>query len=111
MANRPKENDYSKKVRAVAIETRENERIYMKWRELDLKVGDVLEVRILPDGEGDAPMGPHEVEAMSEVTIHRDSEDDGSKAQKQSARFRLNFAVYTPESPEKRVLTLPTSVV
>jgi hypothetical protein len=55
MANRAKENDYSRKVRAVAIETREKETIYMKWPELDLQVGDVLEVRILPDGEGDAP--------------------------------------------------------
>jgi hypothetical protein len=27
----------------------------MKWPQLDLQVGDVVEVRILSEGEGDAP--------------------------------------------------------
>src|SRR5690348_2250646 len=55
MANRTKENDQSKKIRAVANETQEKETVYMKWPELDLKIGDVLEIRILSDGEGDPP--------------------------------------------------------
>jgi len=55
MADRLKENDNGRRVRAVGIETRETETIYMKWPQLDLQVGDVVEVRILPEGEGDAP--------------------------------------------------------
>ena len=52
MADRPKENDHGRTVRAVGIEIRETETIYMKWPQLDLQVGDVVEVRILPEGEG-----------------------------------------------------------
>jgi len=55
MADRPKENDHGRTVRAVGIETRETETIYMKWPQLDLQVGDVVKVQILPEGEGDAP--------------------------------------------------------
>ncbi len=36
----------------------------MRWPEFDLKVGDVVELRILPDGEGDAP---REARRSSEV--------------------------------------------
>jgi len=55
LANRPKENDYSKGIQAVAIETKETETIYMKWPIVDLQIGDVVEVQILADGQGDAP--------------------------------------------------------
>lgn len=55
MVDRPKENDHGRTVRAVGIETKETETIYMKWPQLDLQIGDIVEVRILPEGEGDAP--------------------------------------------------------
>ena len=55
MADRPKENEHRRTVRAVGIETRETETIYMKWPQLDLQVGDIVEVQILPEGEEDAP--------------------------------------------------------
>ncbi len=57
MSNRAKDSDYSKNVRAVGVETRERETVFVKWPVLDLNIGDVVEVKILPDGEGDAPTG------------------------------------------------------
>jgi hypothetical protein len=55
MHDRPKEGDYSRQVRAVGHETKENETVFLKWPTFDLNIGDVVQVKILPDGEGDAP--------------------------------------------------------
>jgi hypothetical protein len=55
MSNCPKDSDFSKHVRVVGIETREKETAYLKWPTLDLNTGDVVQVKILPDGEGDTP--------------------------------------------------------
>ena len=53
--DRPKEDDHSIKVRISGNQTAETETISMSWPTSDLNVGDVVELRILPDGEGDAP--------------------------------------------------------
>jgi len=55
MVERPKENDHSKKLRVVGIETRETETLRLEWPIVDLNVGDVVELRILPEGDGDTP--------------------------------------------------------
>lgn len=52
---RPKENDYSKRVRVAGIQTLETETVYLDWPQSELKGGDVLEFRLLNDGEGDVP--------------------------------------------------------
>lgn len=55
MANRPKDNHDKKNVRLVGTETRETETVHLKWPSIELKVGDVVELRVLPDGEGSEP--------------------------------------------------------
>jgi len=55
MSDRPKEGEHSKKVSIVGIETRETETVRLKWPTFELKTGDVVELRVLPDGEGDKP--------------------------------------------------------
>jgi len=55
MHDRPKEGDRSRKIRVEGIETAETETVSLKWPTVDLDVGDVVELRILPEGEGDAP--------------------------------------------------------
>src|SRR2546425_12408611 len=54
--DRPKEDDHSIKVRISGHQTAETETISMSWPTTDLNVGDVVGLRILPDGEGDAPL-------------------------------------------------------
>jgi hypothetical protein len=57
MQDRPKENDRSRNVRIQGTETAESETIWSKWPTLELSVGDVVELRILPGhGEGEAPI-------------------------------------------------------
>lgn len=53
--DRPKENGQSKNVRVVGIATGETETVHYRWPPYDLKTGDVVELRILPEGKGDAP--------------------------------------------------------
>jgi len=53
--DRPKENDHSKTVRVVGFETLETETVRLEWPEFDLQVGDVAELNLLNDGEGDPP--------------------------------------------------------
>jgi len=65
MHDRPKENERSSKICFVGTDTSaETENLSLRWPEFDLKVGDVVELRILPDGEGDAP---REARRSSEV--------------------------------------------
>jgi hypothetical protein len=52
---RPKDDDHSKVVRVVGTQTLETETVWFKWPELELQVGDVVELTLLNDGEGDAP--------------------------------------------------------
>jgi hypothetical protein len=56
MQDRPKEQDYSKKVRVVGIDTSvETENVILNWPEIDLEVNDVVELKVLEEGEGNAP--------------------------------------------------------
>lgn len=53
--DRPKEGDYSRTVQIRGIQTMETETAYLDWQKLDLQVGDIVEIRLLEDGEGDTP--------------------------------------------------------
>jgi hypothetical protein len=55
MSDRPKDNERKKNVRLDGMETRETETVHLKWPSVELKVGDVVELRVLPDGEGNEP--------------------------------------------------------
>jgi len=55
MRNRPKENDRSTQVRIVGTDTADTETVRLAWPEVQLEVGDVVQLEILPDGEGDPP--------------------------------------------------------
>ncbi len=61
--DRPKESDFGKEVSIVGTATGETETTRLTWPSVDLKIGDVVELRILPDREGD---GPDEVRKSSE---------------------------------------------
>lgn len=52
---RPKDNDYSKTVHVVGIQTLETETVRFEWPEFDLQVGDTAELSLLNDGAGDPP--------------------------------------------------------
>jgi len=65
MQSRPKENDYSRSVRVDGTETEETETVRMKWPAQPLNIGDVVEIKILPDdGVSDRPA---EVKKSSEA--------------------------------------------
>jgi len=54
--NRPKENDLSAVVRMHATDTsQEAENVSMDWPAIPLHAGDVVELTLLPLGEGDPP--------------------------------------------------------
>jgi hypothetical protein len=55
LSNRPKDNDYSRIVRIVGVQTLGTETVRLSWPEFDLQVGDTVGLRLLDDGEGDAP--------------------------------------------------------
>jgi|SRR5580704_3259798 hypothetical protein len=55
MSDRRKESEDCKNVRIGGTETRETESVYLKWPTLNLEIGDVVELRVLPNGEGDPP--------------------------------------------------------
>jgi hypothetical protein len=55
MGDRPKHDEDKKIVRLVGMETRETETVVLEWPSVDLKIGDVVELRVLPEGEGDEP--------------------------------------------------------
>ena len=55
MCERPKDNDYSKTVRVVGIQTSETETVHLEWPEVELRVGDTAEVSLLNDGASDPP--------------------------------------------------------
>ena len=55
MSDRPKDNERKKTVRLDGTETGETETVHLKWPSVELKVGDVVELRVLPDGEGNEP--------------------------------------------------------
>jgi len=55
MSDRPKDNEHKKTIRLDGIETRETETVQLKWPSVELKVDDVIELRVLPEGEGNEP--------------------------------------------------------
>ena len=55
MNDRPK-NESQRRVRIEGIKTGETESIYLKWPSVDLNVGDVVELQLLPEGTGDEPI-------------------------------------------------------
>ena len=57
MRDRPKDNDYAKRVRIDGTQTLETESVRLNWPAFDLQTGDILEFRLLEEGEGDAPSG------------------------------------------------------
>jgi hypothetical protein len=63
MSDRPKEAERSNKVRIQGSQTAETETTSLRWPTVELEIGDVVELQILPEGEGDAPS---EVRSLSE---------------------------------------------
>jgi hypothetical protein len=55
MRDRPKEGDRLAQVRVEGNQTTDTETVTLKWPTFELHGGDVVEVRVLPDGEGDVP--------------------------------------------------------
>lgn len=55
LADRPKEGERSNIARIHASHTLETETVSMHWPTIELQVGDTVEVRILAEGDGDAP--------------------------------------------------------
>lgn len=55
LRHRLKENDDSKTIRIVGTETHKTETIRSEWPSVDLRVGDEIGIRILKDGQSDAP--------------------------------------------------------
>jgi hypothetical protein len=55
MRDRPKEDDRSADVHIVGTDTAETETVGLEWAEIELKVGDIVQLEILPEGEGDPP--------------------------------------------------------
>ena len=53
--DRPNEGDFLRAVHVSATQTLETETIYSDWPKLELAVGDTVSIRLLADGEGDAP--------------------------------------------------------
>ena len=54
--DRPKENSTSSRVRVAGHGTAETETTSMDWPTIDLSVGDIVELTVLPDGAGDPPV-------------------------------------------------------
>lgn len=55
MSDRPKDNEHKRTIRLDGNETKETETVHLSWPSVELKVGDVVELRVLPDGEGSEP--------------------------------------------------------
>ncbi len=55
LSDRPQDNERKNTARIFGIETGETETVHLKWPSVVLEVGDVVELRVLPDGEGNEP--------------------------------------------------------
>lgn len=55
LSDRPEENERERTMRIAGIEAGETNTIHLKWPSVDLEIGDVVELRVLPDGEGNEP--------------------------------------------------------
>jgi len=63
LSDRPQDNEHKQTARIAGFETHETETVQLKWPVVDLEIGDVVELRVLPDGEG---TDPSEVRKSSE---------------------------------------------
>ncbi len=55
MMDRPEENESGTRISVGGLETQTTETVRLKWPAVDLKVGDVVELRVLPNGQGNPP--------------------------------------------------------
>jgi hypothetical protein len=55
MSDRPEDTERKTTIRLAGNETREAETVHLEWPSIQLKVGDVVELRVLVDGEGNEP--------------------------------------------------------
>ena len=56
MHDRPKDNDYSKRVRITGHDlSDERENISLEWQAVELNIGDTVELRLLAEGQGEPP--------------------------------------------------------
>ena len=55
LSDRPNDDERQNTIRIAGIETGETETIHLKWPSVDLEIDDVVELRVLPDGEGNEP--------------------------------------------------------
>jgi hypothetical protein len=55
LSDRPQENKRENSATIAGFETRDSETVHLQWPSVNLKIGDVVELRVLPDGEGDDP--------------------------------------------------------
>ena len=55
LSDRPQDNECQKTVRIAGIETGDTDTVHLKWPSVDLKIGDVVALQFLPDGEGNEP--------------------------------------------------------
>lgn len=55
MGDRPKENESGTSISVGGFETQTTETVSLNWPTFELKTGDVVELRVLPEGEGDQP--------------------------------------------------------
>src|SRR5262249_18685792 len=55
MRDRPRESDRSQELRVVGTDTQETETVGLEWPRIDLEIGDVVELGVLGEGEGDEP--------------------------------------------------------
>jgi hypothetical protein len=55
MSDRPKESKRSQTLRVIGIETQQTETVHLQWPTFALQTGDVVELRLLPEGQGDLP--------------------------------------------------------
>jgi hypothetical protein len=63
MSDRPKEDERKNQARIHASQTLDTETVSTHWPTVELQVGDTVEIRILPEGDGDAPS---EIRKLSE---------------------------------------------
>jgi len=76
LRDRPKEGDRSSTVFIRASHTDETETTSMTWPEIELSVGDLIQLEVLPEGKGDAPA---KVRRSSEATSNLLASSDLAK--------------------------------
>jgi hypothetical protein len=55
LTDRPKDKQHQQTVKIAGTMTGATETVHLKWPGVELEVGDVVELRVLPEGRGDEP--------------------------------------------------------